>query len=97
MLWCCEHHNPCNLQAGEPLRRPFNSSTAASNVAPSPSGAVPDDGADGRSVELIFFFGGEGPDCILESLVGVLVVKVEDIVVFCYFLEVLFVTCKPTD
>ena len=89
VLWCCKRHSSFNLQADEPSRRPFNSSAAESYVAPSPSGAVPGDGADGRSVELIFFLAGEGPNRVFQSLDGVLFfVKVEDLVVFSFYYEV---------
>ena len=95
VLWCFELHSSINLQASEPSWRPFNSSAAAPNVAPSSSGAVPGDGADCRSVVLLLFFGGEGPYCVPKSLVEVLIVKLRDLVVFLYL--VLVVNCKPTD
>ena len=79
-----------------PLQRPFISSAAASNVAPSPSGLVPGDGADGRCVEL-FEFGGEGSDCISISLGKVLFVKSRDLVVIFFLFLVLDVMCNPTE
>jgi hypothetical protein len=52
MLCCCVRHSVFNLLAGVPRWRPFNNGSAAATfVAPSSSGVVPDDGADGRSVE----------------------------------------------
>jgi hypothetical protein len=90
VLWCCGRHKIFNLQAGEPTRRPFSGSAAASCVAPSPSGAVPGDGADGHSVELTFL-GGEGRDCFFKVLYEVLSVKVEDCVELLFIFQVLFV------
>lgn len=80
-----------------PLRRPFNSSAVAPNVAPFPSGVVPGDGANGRCVELIFFLGGEGPNCVPKFLDEVLFVKSKDLVVIFIYFEVLDVTCNPTE
>ena len=79
-----------------PLQRPFISSAAASNVAPSPSGLVPGGGADGRCVEL-FEFGGEGSDCISISLGMVLFVKFRDWVVIYFSFEILDVKCNHTE
>ena len=94
-LWCDLCHNSLNLQASVPSWRPFSSSAAAPFVAPSPSGSVPGDGADGRCVEL-FFPGGEGPDCVPKSLVEVLFVKVKGLLVFSFFFENLDVIFMPT-
>jgi hypothetical protein len=66
-------------------------------VAPSPSGFVPGDSAGGRGVKRILFFGREGPDCLFQTLVGLLFVKVEGLVVFSFSYNVLHVTCIPTD
>ena len=90
-------HSLVNLQAGVPSRSPFISSVAAPYVALSPSGAVPGDGADGRCVELLFFIGGEGSNCVPKFLARVLFVKSKDLVVFSTYFEVLHVTCNPTD
>jgi hypothetical protein len=65
-------------------------------VSLSPSGVVPGDGADGRSVELVLFFGGQGPDRVFHAYFRVLFVKVEDLIVISFSFVVLFVTCYPT-
>jgi hypothetical protein len=93
---CCEHSSFFNLQAGVPTRRPFSSPSAASIVASSPSGVVPGDAADGRSVELILVFGGAGLDCFFLSSVRVLVVKAEGLFVFSLFPKDRYVNCYST-
>ena len=95
--WCFLLHGVFNLQAGVPQRRPFISSAVALNVPPSPSGVVPGDGADGYCVELLFFLGGEGPNCVPKSLFEVLFVKSKDLAIIFFYFVVLDVICNPTD
>ena len=89
-------HSLVNLQAGVPSRRPFISSVAAPYVALSPSGVVLGDGADGRCVELLFFIGGEGSNCVPKFLARVLFVKARGLDVIFLFFGVLDVICIPT-
>jgi hypothetical protein len=84
------------LLAGVPSWRIFTSSAAAFIAGPSPSGAVPGDGAGGRGVELLVNSGGEGPDGVFLFLSGVLSVKFEGYVVISFSSVVLCVICKPT-
>jgi hypothetical protein len=94
--WQFRCHGVFNLQARVPLWRPFSSSAAATNVAPSPSGLVPGDGVDGRCVELLIS-GGEGSDCIPISLGKILFVKSKDLVVTVFYFEALDVICNSTE
>jgi hypothetical protein len=82
---------------GQGAKKEARRSAAAIDVATSPNGLVPDDGADSRSVELVISIGGEGPDCFCKSLVRVLFVNVEGLFVFSIFFEVLDVKCNSTN
>jgi hypothetical protein len=86
-----------NLLAGVPIWRPFCNSVMAFIVAPASSGFVPDDVADGRGMECIFFSGGVGLDCVFNTLLEVLHVKVDGLVVFIFSVEVIRVKCNPTE
>jgi hypothetical protein len=96
VLALCLLHLLFSLQADEPKWRVFFCSVAAFHAGPSPSGVVPGDGADGHGVELVNFFGGEGLDCLFQSVVRVLCFKVEGWFVLLLFSVVLFVKCIPT-
>jgi hypothetical protein len=85
-----------SLQARVLIQRVFSNSVATFVASPPPSGVVPGDGEGGREFELSNIDGGEGSDGVFKFLFRVLSVKVEDCVIFSFFLEVLYVTCKPT-
>jgi hypothetical protein len=97
MLLCCVHCSLFNLLVSVPNWRPSSDSAAAFIVDPSPSGFVPGDGEDGRGVERIVFFSGEGPDRFLQSFVEVLFVKVKGLIVFSFSFKAPFVICNPTE
>jgi hypothetical protein len=97
VLRCCGRRSLFNLLAGVPIWRPFCNSVMAFIVAPASSGFVPDDVADGRGMECIFFSGGVGLDCVFNTLLEVLHVKVDGLVVFIFSVEVIRVKCNPTE
>jgi hypothetical protein len=78
----------CNL-----LWRPYVSPTAEFILATVPSGLVPGAGGDGRCARLRIDGGVGGPDGVFIFIFRVFYVKVKDVVYFCFFCKVLFVTC----
>jgi hypothetical protein len=54
------------------------------------------DGTGSHGVELTVISGGDGPHCILQILLWVLLVEAEDYIVFSFLCEAHFITCEPT-
>jgi hypothetical protein len=92
-LFLC--HFNFSLPVSEPKGRVFNISAMASIACPFPSGVVPRYGVGGRGVEHVCIVGGEEPDGVPHLYSRVFFVIFEDYVVIVYYLEVLWVICKP--
>jgi hypothetical protein len=86
-----------NLPAGVPMWRPFFSSSAALFGGFIPSGLIPGDVVAGRDWKNRRKEGGDEPDCFSDLYARVLVVKVEDLILFLDFFEVLLVKCIATE
>jgi hypothetical protein len=88
-------HLPFNLQAVEPIGRPYNCFDVGSSVRITPSGLVSGGVVDARVLKLKFVIDGEGPDQVLPSCFEVMCVKLEDYVVSSVFFGVFLASCKP--
>jgi len=85
-----------NLLADVPKGRPLGSSSAAIFGGLVPSGFVPGDEVAGRDWKRRRELGGDGPDGFSVSCFRVLFAKSEDLVVFSFFVDVLYVKCNTT-
>lgn len=89
-------HLITNLPADVPKGRPFGSRSVALFGGFVPSGVVPGDEVAGRDWKRRRELGGDGPDCFSVLCSRVMCAKGEDLVVFLFLLEVLYVKCNTT-
>jgi hypothetical protein len=86
-----------NLQVRAPLGRPSCSFRATSHIIFDPSGHIPGVEDDGCASRLRSKLGGEGTDVIFIFRSRVLFAFLDDLFVIYFYVEVLLVSCNPTD